>query len=101
MKRLTLRLRTLWTELKPRRQPQPDLRADPAKHDYIWSPWMDSDELETEPPKTIPEFPLQVSYGELEYLVNLNMDMFKEKIYESIQSMGKSFVKSVSGLFAF
>lgn len=98
---MTLRLRALWAELEPKVKPQLDLRADPAKNNYIWLPWVPNNETMKQSNITAPIFPLQVTIGELEYLVNLNLDMFKEKMYDSIRYMGDSFMKTVGGLFNF
>lgn len=98
---MTLRLRTLWAELAPKAKPQLDSRADPAKNNYIWLPWVPNNETIKETNSTAPIFPLQVSIGELQYLVNLNLNLFKEKMYDSIRYMGHSFMKTVGGLFNF
>ncbi|XP_048479039.1 uncharacterized protein LOC105390596 isoform X2 [Plutella xylostella] len=101
VKRLTLRLRALWSDMRGRHPARPDARADPALHQHAWAPWLEDSEpapLHTPQP---PEFPLRVTKAELQYLVDINLDAFKTKIYESINSMGNSFVKSVGSLFSF
>ncbi|KAG7308242.1 hypothetical protein JYU34_006920 [Plutella xylostella] len=101
VKRLTLRLRSLWSDMRGRHPARPDARADPALHQHAWAPWLEDSEpapLHTPQP---PEFPLRVTKAELQYLVDINLDAFKTKIYESINSMGNSFVKSVGSLFSF
>ncbi|XP_049869905.1 arylsulfatase B-like [Pectinophora gossypiella] len=99
VKRMALRLRSMWAGLKPRWSPQYDARANPALHDYIWRPWVDNDDVFVEPPTVIPPFPLQVTIGELEYLVDLNLNSFRQKMFDSIKNMGRSFVRSIGGLF--
>ncbi|XP_026322207.1 arylsulfatase B-like [Hyposmocoma kahamanoa] len=69
-KKMSLRLRALWAELKPKVKPQLDLRANPAKNNYIWLPWVPNNETMKQSNTTVPVFPLQVSIGELEYLEN-------------------------------
>ncbi|XP_053603848.1 arylsulfatase B-like [Plodia interpunctella] len=101
VRHMTLRLRTLWTEAKPRREPQLNLRADPSTNNYIWFSFVENDEVTDESPLAMPTFPLRVSLGEVQYLVNLNLGMLKNKMNDYITSMGESFVKSVKGLFAF
>lgn len=98
---MSLRLRTLWTELKPRVKPLLDLRADPAKNNYIWLPWVPNNETIKLSNISTPVFPMRVSIGELQYLVDLNLRMFKETMYDSIKYMGNSFMKTVGGLFNF
>lgn len=87
--------------MRGRHPARPDARADPALHQHAWAPWLEDSEpapLHTPQP---PEFPLRVTKAELQYLVDINLDAFKTKIYESINSMGNSFVKSVGSLFSF
>ncbi|XP_013190225.2 arylsulfatase B [Amyelois transitella] len=98
---MALRLRTLWAEAKPRRQPVSDIRADPSKNNYIWFSFVQNDEEINETSLAMPVFPLQVSLGEVKYLVDLNLNTLKDKMDEYITKMGDSFVKSVKGLFSF
>ncbi|KAI5646463.1 sulfatase domain-containing protein [Phthorimaea operculella] len=99
VQRMSLRLRTLWSELKPRWPPLLDMRANPASHNYTWTPWVPNDEIPLKPPTAVPAFPLQVSIGDLQYLVDLNLNMFRQRMFDSIKNMGSSFVKSIGGLF--
>ncbi|XP_059046112.1 arylsulfatase B-like [Achroia grisella] len=99
VRHMTLRLRILWMEMIPRRQPESDSRANPSNRNYIWYPWVENNEVILEPPKT-PAFPLQVSVNELEYLVDLNMNTFKENLNQYIKNMSKSFIRSVTSLFS-
>ncbi|XP_031766684.2 arylsulfatase B-like [Galleria mellonella] len=99
VRHLTLRLRTLWADMVPRRQPQLDPKANPSFHNYIWYPWVENDEVVLEPPK-VPTFPLQVSVDELEYLVDINMNTFRDNLNLYIKDMSKSFIRSVSALFS-
>ncbi|KAJ2952212.1 hypothetical protein O0L34_g4490 [Tuta absoluta] len=99
VKRLSLRLRSLWSELKPRWSPLLDMRANPASHNYTWTPWVPNDEIPLKPPTTVPVFPLHVSMGDLQYLVELNLNKFRQKMFDSIKNMGSSFVQSIGGLF--
>lgn len=101
VRHMTLRLRGLWAELKPRCKPKPDLKADPSLKDYVWHPWIDNLEESKQEDVPIPSFPLQVSMAELKYLIDLNLKTYKDKIFQTIQNMGDSFVKSVGGLFSF
>jgi hypothetical protein len=98
-RRMALRLRSFWTELKPRCQPQSDPGANPSQWNYVWLPWVNKDELTFEP-DLVPAFPLQVTMGELQYLVDLNFDLLKNKVTWYIGSMRDSIVKSVGGLFS-
>lgn len=101
VRHLTLRLRSLWTELKPRSRPSSDSRADPSLRNYVWYPWIDNEELKLEPFLIVPPFPLHASIGEMQYLVDLNFNTFKTKVDSYIKSMGESLVKSFSELFSF
>lgn len=100
VRHLTLRLRSYWAELRPRGLPYCDQRADPALRNYTWSPWITNDELKLEPFLMVPPFPLQVSIGEIQFLVDLNFNTFKSKVDSYIKSMGEAIVKSISGLFS-
>ncbi|KAM3967360.1 arylsulfatase B-like [Aphomia sociella] len=100
VRHMTLRLRTLWLEMVPRRQPQIDPKANPSLRNYIWSPWVANDAIILDPPKTA-VFPLQISVEELQYLVDLNFNTFRENLNLYIKNMSKSFVRSVSELFSF
>nr|WBB28744.1 sulphatase [Yponomeuta cagnagella] len=101
VKLLTLKIRSLWANIIPRSVPKLDNRANPSKKNFIWSPWVKEDEPYPQTLLTPPLFPLQVSKAELQYLVDLNLGSFKEKMFDYIQNMGDSFVKSVGGLFNF
>lgn len=98
---MALRLRTVWMEGIPRPKPRFDLRADPSFRNYIWYPWVENDEKGPEVAIKMPSFPLQISIGELQYLVDINFNTFKDNLNMYIKNMGEAFVKSISGLFSF
>ncbi|KAL4707922.1 hypothetical protein ACJJTC_013713 [Scirpophaga incertulas] len=98
-RRMALRLRSLWSELQPRRQPLSDSRANPSLRNYVWSPWVKNDELTSETP-TAPKFPSEVTKGELQYLVDLNFNSLKDRVNMFIGNMRDTMVKSVGGLFS-
>ncbi|KPJ19475.1 Arylsulfatase B [Papilio machaon] len=97
---LTLRVRVLWSEMKPRCEPKRDPRADPSLRNYTWAPWIENDEISIEPEnKTYPAFPLHLSQKELQYIFKLNVGTFSEKLCKLIKNMGDSFTKTLSSLF--
>lgn len=96
---LTHRFRLLWSHVMPRRPYSFDIRADPSFHDYIWYPWLDSEEPCPEPLMTTPQYPLHVSTEEFQYYVDLNLKIFKEKLNVHAKSLTNKFVESVSSLF--
>lgn len=85
----------------PRPTLRRDPRADPAKQNYVWFSWVPNDEEVKEPRKPVPLFPLQVSRDELQYVVDINLNSFRDKLQDYIKNMGESFLKSVGGLFNF
>lgn len=99
VKSLTLRFRLLWAKIKARKQPSFDLRANPYDHDYIWYPWLDSDEPSPEPLMTPAQYPMQVSTDEFQHYVALNLEEMKKKLNVFVKSLTDTFVDSVSSLF--
>ncbi|XP_063360593.1 arylsulfatase B-like [Cydia amplana] len=101
VRRMSLRLRGLWTEMSPRPLLKADPRANPLNQNYVWFSWVPNEEVIDAPRKPVPPFPLQVSRDELQYVVDLSLNSFKDKIQDYIKNMGESFVTSVGGLFNF
>lgn len=99
VKNMTLRFRFLWAQIKPRRLPSVDLRADPSKHHFIWYPWLESDTPSPEPLMTPSRYPLQVSTEEFQHYVGLNLKAMKMKLNDYVKSLTDTFVDSVSNLF--
>ncbi|RVE43405.1 hypothetical protein evm_011942 [Chilo suppressalis] len=98
VRRMSLRLRTLWTELKARRQPQSDPRADPSLRNYTWYEWIKNEELNLESPP-LPVFPMYASLGEMQYLVDLNFNLLTDKLNVYIGNVKETISQSVSKLF--
>ncbi|CAG9795258.1 unnamed protein product [Diatraea saccharalis] len=98
VRRMSLRLRSFWTESKARRRPQSDPRADPSLRNYVWFPWVNDEQSNLEPPP-VPMFPLQVSLGEMQYLVDLNFNLLKDKLNTYIGNVKESITESVGKLF--
>lgn len=95
---LIIRLRVIWAGMKPRSEPKRDARADPSLNNFIWSPWVQNEDFKQQYNNT-PPFPLQFSQKELQYIFNLNIGTFSEKLCRLIKNMGDSFIKSVGNLF--
>ncbi|KAF9405502.1 hypothetical protein HW555_013793 [Spodoptera exigua] len=98
---MVLRLRAYWAAINPRQEPTLDPRANPALHDFIWLPWLDNLENVSKPLLAIPNFPLQVSVGELQYLVDFNLNAFKESLTSYVKSSADSFIQNIAKLFSF
>ncbi|XP_022825451.1 arylsulfatase B-like [Spodoptera litura] len=98
---MVLRLRAYWAAINPRHEPTPDPRANPALHDFIWLPWLDNLENVSKPLLAFPNFPLQVSVGELQYLVDFNLNAFKESLTSYVKSSADAFIQNIAKLFSF
>ncbi|KAF9806683.1 hypothetical protein SFRURICE_020739, partial [Spodoptera frugiperda] len=98
---MVLRLRAYWAAINPRHEPTPDPRANPALHDFIWLPWLDNLENVTKPLLAFPNFPLQVSVGELQYLVDFNLNAFKESLTSYVKTSADAFIQNIAKLFSF
>ncbi|KAJ8727644.1 hypothetical protein PYW07_001763 [Mythimna separata] len=98
---MVLRLRVYWAALNPRQRPTPDPRANPALHDFIWLPWLDNGENVSKALEAFPSFPLQVSVGELQYLVDFNLKAFKDSLTNYVQSSTDAFMQNIANLFSF
>lgn len=99
VKSMTLSFRFMWAKMKARKLPSFDLRADPFYHDYVWYPWLDSDEPSPEPLTTPSQYPMQVSTEELQHYVGLKLEEMKKSLNVYVKTLTDSFVDRVSSLF--
>ncbi|XP_075972028.1 arylsulfatase B-like [Anticarsia gemmatalis] len=106
VRQMVLQLRMYWAKISPRRRPRVDMEANPALRNFVWTPWL-SNEEEVQKYENIkhehlfPPFPLQVSVGELQYLTNLNLNLFKNSFTEYMKKTADAFVESIASLFSF
>ncbi|KAG6450906.1 arylsulfatase B [Manduca sexta] len=98
---MVLRIRYYWSQLNPRRQPKFDHRSNPALREYVWLPWVKNNKTVSEELVQSPQFPLIVSVGELQYLVDYNLNMFSDKVSAYIKGLAATFMDNMSGLFLF
>ncbi|GBP53716.1 Arylsulfatase J [Eumeta japonica] len=99
VRQLTLRLRAYWSEMIPRPPLKRDNRSDPALNNYIWSPWDSQfEEVQTQP-ETSPIFPLKITMGELQSLVDVNFHSFSNNLTDYLRTMSDTLFRSVACLF--
>nr|XP_021188858.2 arylsulfatase B isoform X1 [Helicoverpa armigera] len=98
---MVLRLRMYWAAINPRHKPKPDPRANPALRDFIWFPWLDNEENVSKALQAFPSFPLQVSAGELQYLVEFNLNAFKDSLTNYVKSSTDAIKQNIAKLFSF
>lgn len=99
VKKLNLRFRLLWANMKARSLPSFDLRANPKANDYIWYPWLVSDEPSPEPLKVHPEYPMRVSTEEFQHYMDLNFIDMKSKLNVYVNSLTDTLVDKFKNLF--
>lgn len=98
---MVLRLRVYWSALHPRQRPKLDPKANPALYSFIWLPWLDNEENVSKALEAFPSFPLQVSVGELQYLVDFNLKAFKDSLTNYVQISTDAFMQNIARLFSF
>ncbi|XP_063824556.1 arylsulfatase B-like [Ostrinia nubilalis] len=100
VRRLSLRLRSFWSDLKPRSPPLSDLRADPSARGFVWLPWLENNSSSVTSTPSRPSFPLKVTSGEVKYLINININDLRTKVNSYINRMGGAIIDSVENLFS-